>query len=240
MYMKGIIYKYTNKLNNRVYIGQTINEKLRKESHFKSGANCKFHRAIHYYGWMNFEYEVIEVVDKSKLSERELYWINYYDSVNNGYNSKTRSCVDALEKKEQLILNNLWPFSLPYGYEHRNKDGNVYINEDQANIIKNIYNDYVNGLSYSDIKKKYNITPSNILRNNTYIGNEIFPQIVTKEIFDKVQSLLSNYRHKKRKRIEVVIKGIKYNSIEDAAEKLGYKHPISVYNLMRIEKNKTN
>lgn len=39
------------------------------------------------YGIENFLCETIEEVSNDKLDEREKYWINYYDSYNNGYNS---------------------------------------------------------------------------------------------------------------------------------------------------------
>ncbi|MDE5830197.1 MAG: hypothetical protein K2H53_00350, partial [Clostridia bacterium] len=46
-----------------------------------------FHRALRKYGTGAFTYEVIEKVPVADLDEREIYWINYYDSFKNGYNS---------------------------------------------------------------------------------------------------------------------------------------------------------
>lgn len=84
--MEGIIYKYTNKINGKVYIGQTIDEEKRKSEHRRCTNDCLFHRAIKKYGWDNFEYEVIERVDSEKLNEREIYWISEYNSCEFGYN----------------------------------------------------------------------------------------------------------------------------------------------------------
>ena len=86
--MEGVIYKYTNKLNGKVYIGQTVDEQRRINNHKKASNNSLFHRAIRKYGFENFDYEVLERVDKSLLNEREIYWIQYYDSTNKdiGYN----------------------------------------------------------------------------------------------------------------------------------------------------------
>lgn len=56
---EGVIYKYTNKINGKIYIGQTINEKRRLNQHKKSSENSLFHRAIKKYGWENFEYKVL-------------------------------------------------------------------------------------------------------------------------------------------------------------------------------------
>lgn len=90
----GIIYKVTNKINNKIYIGQTIQPlKNRIRGHISEAFNTKniknspFHMALVKYGIDNFNIEEIERVDNSLLNEREIYWINYYDSYYNGYNA---------------------------------------------------------------------------------------------------------------------------------------------------------
>lgn len=49
--------------------------------------HLKLYRAFNKYGIENFNFEVIEEVDNNKLDEREIYWIEYYDSYYEGYNS---------------------------------------------------------------------------------------------------------------------------------------------------------
>ena len=82
----GIIYRYRNKETGKSYIGKTINPKERYRAHRKN---------IYKNGWHidyknnpdKYEYTVIEYcVPEDKLSDREIYWISYYDSFNNGYN----------------------------------------------------------------------------------------------------------------------------------------------------------
>ena len=91
--MKGFIYKITNTINGKSYIGQTIqNVKERFYQHCatkcsKAVLDMAIHRAIKKYGKSNFTVEVIEEVDSTNLNDRERYWIKYYDSYNNGYNS---------------------------------------------------------------------------------------------------------------------------------------------------------
>lgn len=90
----GIIYKYTNRTNGKVYIGKTINEDDRKRNHKRcDGRISKFHRAILKYGWSNFNYEVlhrrcyVNIDDcNTDLDLLETYYILLYDSFNNGYN----------------------------------------------------------------------------------------------------------------------------------------------------------
>lgn len=91
--MNGFIYKITNKLNNKVYIGQTIQKPI--ERFYQHCAkkcdnyilNMVIHKAIFKYGKDNFTFEVIEEIPKQQLNEREEYWIKYYNSYTDGYNS---------------------------------------------------------------------------------------------------------------------------------------------------------
>ena len=91
--MRGFIYKITNKVNGKSYIGQTIqNVKERFYQHCATKCsqailNMVIHKAITKYGKSNFTIEVIEEVESTNLNDRERYWIRYYDSYNNGYNS---------------------------------------------------------------------------------------------------------------------------------------------------------
>lgn len=91
--MRGFIYKITNKINGKSYIGQTIqNVKERFYQHCATKCsqailNMVIHKAINKYGKSNFTIEVIEEVESTNLNDRERYWIRYYNSYNNGYNS---------------------------------------------------------------------------------------------------------------------------------------------------------
>ena len=88
------IYKITNIQNNACYIGQATNLKRRIQEHFidafsetNNCYNTKFYSSIRKYGKNNFISEIIELCDASQLDEKEIYWIDYYDSYHHGYNS---------------------------------------------------------------------------------------------------------------------------------------------------------
>ena len=91
--MNRFIYKITNNLNNKVYIGQTIQKPIERfyqhcaKKCDKYILNMVIHKAIFKYGKDNFTFEVIEEVPKQQLNEREEYWIKYYNSYTDGYNS---------------------------------------------------------------------------------------------------------------------------------------------------------
>ena len=91
--MRGFIYKITNKINGKSYIGQTI-QSVKERFYQHCATKCSqailnmvIHKAITKYGKANFTIEVIEEVESTNLNDRERYWIRYYDSYNNGYNS---------------------------------------------------------------------------------------------------------------------------------------------------------
>lgn len=89
----GTIYKVTNKLNGKVYIGQTImdiRDRWYRHCALNKGnpseQNMLIKKAILKYGKENFEVSVIEKVPREQLNEREKYWISFYNSTETGYN----------------------------------------------------------------------------------------------------------------------------------------------------------
>lgn len=89
----AIIYKYTNTINNKVYVGQTVNPRQRKSAHSSSSGNINsseydkpFYVDIRKYGWDNFIYEVLEECDISDTRERENFYIDRFNSIEEGYN----------------------------------------------------------------------------------------------------------------------------------------------------------
>jgi group I intron endonuclease len=83
------IYKITNNINGKVYVGQTwksIKERFRKHKHI-SNKCLKIKRAIAKYGEYNFTIELITVCSTQKVADYlEEFFINQYNSINNGYN----------------------------------------------------------------------------------------------------------------------------------------------------------
>ncbi|MBD2753758.1 GIY-YIG nuclease family protein [Spirosoma validum] len=83
------IYKFTNKINGKVYVGQSVNICRRYYTHGCKSQEMTFGYAIRKYGKKNFEFEVLERVDDtSQLKNREQYWMDYYQSYESdkGYN----------------------------------------------------------------------------------------------------------------------------------------------------------
>lgn len=90
--MNYYIYFIHNIVNNKVYIGKTINFKRRWERHIKTSfynkSKDKFylHKAIKKYGTKNFIFSVIQTLNnQSDANDAEKYWISYFNSKNNKY-----------------------------------------------------------------------------------------------------------------------------------------------------------
>lgn len=106
--MYGYIYKTTNKVNNKIYIGQHKCDKF-DVTYYGSGKILK--RAVEKYGYDNFSIKLIEECNsKHELNEREKYWIEYYHATNSdiGYNiafggngGDIFSCLSLQEQNEK-------------------------------------------------------------------------------------------------------------------------------------------
>ena len=107
--MIGIIYKITNDVNNKVYIGQTTSLiENRWERHCEELDNTKFHKAIKEIGKEHFTISVIEKPLVKDLDEREIYWISKYNSYLNGYNSTIRGRDISLYNWDEEEIINLY------------------------------------------------------------------------------------------------------------------------------------
>ena len=89
----GYIYKITNNVNGKVYIGQTFrnvaqrfSEHIRMSRKEVIGYESLLYRAIKKYGEKAFSVETIEKCDDEKLNEREIFWIEHFRSCGQGYN----------------------------------------------------------------------------------------------------------------------------------------------------------
>ena len=93
--MQGI-YIIKNIINDKVYIGQSVDIHQRWLTHYGLGKidanpkrlefNNQIHSAMRELGRENFYVEVLEECSKELLNEREIFWIKYYNSYKNGYN----------------------------------------------------------------------------------------------------------------------------------------------------------
>ena len=113
------IYKWTNKINNKSYIGQSIHIEQRKRQHIASAYypksntyNSLFHMAIRKYGLDNFDFEILTICKVEELDTLEKMYIKKFNSLMpNGYNmtpggenARSQQCLFTVEDIENIIF----------------------------------------------------------------------------------------------------------------------------------------
>lgn len=88
------IYKITNKVTGKSYIGQSKDIYERWKQHKKQAENFENNNELYVdmrkYGLNNFEFKILEKTSLLYILDyKEIYYIEKYDTYNNGYN-KTR------------------------------------------------------------------------------------------------------------------------------------------------------
>ena len=88
------IYKITWLKTGEIYIGKSTDIKSRWQQHCKSAFNCGtiahslLHTKMKQHGIEQFTFEVVEQVPKDQLSEREKFYINFYQTKETGLNER--------------------------------------------------------------------------------------------------------------------------------------------------------
>lgn len=92
------IYKITNKLNNKCYIGKSNNIFYRWKQHLdNSYDNIDWHNDLQK-SIQNYTFEVLATCPEEQLDSLEDYYIHYYNSINDGYNKKMKQNVISAQK----------------------------------------------------------------------------------------------------------------------------------------------
>jgi len=114
------IYKIENP-KGKIYIGQSINLKKRKKkysllSNIKN--QSKIYNSFVKYGYENHIFEIIEECSLEQLNEKEIYWINFYNSIKNGLNikeggSKGKHHPNTIIKMRNTKIGKKQPWSIP-------------------------------------------------------------------------------------------------------------------------------
>lgn len=133
--MKSGVYTIVNKLNNKIYVGESIDVKKRLTQHksdLKNGRHPNLHlqRSVNQEGIENFEFQLLEHCNEEFLKSFENYWCNLLDAHNpeKGYNfdscdpngicrkkSKETRLLISEKAKDRLSLPSNNPF---YGKTH--------------------------------------------------------------------------------------------------------------------------
>lgn len=96
-----LIYKITNDVNDKLYIGQTtktLEERIKNHRNsFVSGVDNHLYRAMRKYGWDKFHFHpIVEVETQEELDALEEYYIREFDTIYNGYNMAKGGTVNVM------------------------------------------------------------------------------------------------------------------------------------------------
>ena len=95
------IYKITNLINGKNYIGQSIHIEQRWLEHCRNSTKSLIGQAIKKYGKENFSFQILEECNQNDLNKKESFYIQQYNSISpNGYNIVLES-----ESQNQIFLN---------------------------------------------------------------------------------------------------------------------------------------
>lgn len=179
--MKGIIYKITNKVNGKSYIGQTrYTIEFRWKQHQHKNDNTYFHNAIHKYGIENFSIEILEKCNIEDLNSREIFYIAKYDTFKNGYNltiggdgNRKLLLDDSYSEIKELYLSGFSSNKIATLYKVDKasivkilKSLDVKIRSNKLNInhqeFLELVQDYQSGYSLRELSKRYDCSPSGL------------------------------------------------------------------------------
>lgn len=146
------IYKITNTITSKIYIGQTIKDipEYRWSTHksfAKRNVKSKFYNSIRKYGENNFKFEVIfKAFDIESLNFFESYFIEYFNSISNGYNQlsggNNRLLTEEIKNKISIA--------------HKQRFENGFIPNNRGKVFN------------SDVKKKQSIKRKDFLKRNKH------------------------------------------------------------------------
>lgn len=223
------IYKITNTINNKCYIGQSINIEIRWKQHIYESKilqhKYKIYLAMNQYGIDNFIFEILEEcpLDKNILNEREKYWIKYYNSFEDGYNMTLGGQGEDSYKYNPILIRQLWD----EGYSTKLIQEIVGCGRSTINNHLKGYNDYNCSTSHSR-----GILLSGKLKEKIHIGiNYSFSE--TQKLFFKNNVNVHQYD----------LDGnyiASYTSLGEATRALGKTKPGVETNIIHCLKNNRN
>lgn len=194
----GYIYKITNVINEKVYIGQTsktIQERFAAHiSKAKQKVNRYLYDAMNHYGYENFIIEEIEECSNDKLDEREIYWINFYQSTlkEKGYNmtigggggdtwTNNPHKEETLQKiRETKIVNGTWGKAIPKGTPNPRK-GIPFKEVNKDEFLQDIQN----GMYVEELIEKYGVSRRTIITRCQQLYGKTLSELRTEQFVTK-------------------------------------------------------
>lgn len=153
------IYKISNNINNKVYIGCSTDISKRFKEHRNyvlspKQYNKTLYKAFRKYGIENFTFSILEECSKDFLSIREQYYIKLYNSYLDGYNETIGGDIGSFdrngEKHPNAKLSELDVIDIRTRYKNLERKSEVYLLY-QDRIARNGFNKVWQGITWKNI-----------------------------------------------------------------------------------------
>ena len=205
------IYKITSP-SNKVYIGQSIDveNRLKRYKYFVSKKQTRLYYSILKYGYDNHTYEVVEECKVEELNERERYWQDFYDCLNNGLNCRLTTTKDISGYVSE---------------ETKEKQRQAKLGTNRTEITKQKISTARLGMKFS---KKVKANMKLAQQNRNYKHSE--------ETLIKLSKAKKGKKGKEANNIRPIIDlstNIEYSCIQEASEKLNIKYPKLYYHVRK-------
>lgn len=188
--MTGIIYKITNP-KGKIYIGCTIDFKRRLSEYrrLSISGQVKLYNSLVKYGFDSHKFETIEECSDDVLHEREIYWIKYFNCIEEGLNirlgNRTGALTDITKQKisealkgRKVIWDSKGPKNYKYTEEQKQKMRKPRVNKWKReklvspHIIEEIRIKYNTGeYTRSDLSREYNVSWGTIKNITDHINS---------------------------------------------------------------------
>lgn len=187
------IYCLTNKVNNKKYIGQSKNIFSRWNEHYRTATSnpdrCSLiHKAINKYGIENFNFEILELCETSKLDELEIKYIKLFKEIGNILYNLTDGGDGGMimcgEENPNAILTNDEVYDIRERYNNHEAKYDVY-NLYKNKVTFNGFHCIWCGTSRTDIHmdvytddnkyyhKRTNIKPKNLFERSNFSEDDV-------------------------------------------------------------------
>ena len=218
--MKSVIYKITNLVNNKIYIGSAKTHNTRRNQHFSAlklnyHSNPHLQNAVNKYGLENFTFEILEYCPEENLIKRETEIVHELDARNPniGYNildpTNNRLGLKHSEESKLKMKESALKYFRLNGSRKHSKETKQKMSEAAKGKT----------ISEETRKKFYDrMRGKNIGKDNPFYG-----KTHTKETIDKIKQTngwIKNY--KKISKFDLDGNFIKtFNSLEEAKKSIG-------------------
>lgn len=169
------IYKITNTINGKMYIGQSVNIEKRYSGHKHAAKynkeNNKFYNSINKHGIEFFTLEIIKICKEEDLNYWESFWIEVYDSIKNGLNSSTGGIKPIYSKETCEKLSNSKKGNQNFKGKHHSEETKKKMSK-KVSVGKG-FKFVLDGVEYSsiiDYGRKHNLLKNRAKRQLIKLG----------------------------------------------------------------------